>query len=106
MRARCRIVERNVQDNIVFLQDLSGQYGSRTITNDAEAVVSYYCSIYGNRLRIVYLDTDGEWWEIVWGDHNLSETSVWWNNTPSSVSVEFKSWSGLAWDILSRKEPV
>lgn len=89
MRARCSIVGRNDRDNIVFLKDLSDQFGSMTITNDAEAVVVYYRTIYGNTIRIVYQDTDDEWCEIVW---SLDDSGV-----------TFKPWRGLVWDILSRK---
>ena len=90
MRARCSIVERDDKNNIVFLKDLSPQLGSRSITNDAEAVVDYYRSIYGNQVRIVYLDTDEEWWEIVWSIGQYD------------TDVSFKQWHGLAWDILKK----
>jgi hypothetical protein len=93
MRARCSIVERDDKNNIVFLKDLANQYGSKTITNDAEAVVDYYRSIYGNRVRIVYLDTDGEWWELDWVMHD-----------PSRTDVQFKRWHGLVWDKLTKVE--
>ena len=92
MRARCSIVERDDKNNIVFLKDLSSQYGSTTITNDAEAVVDYYRSIYGNRVRVVYKDTDNEWWEIKW-TIDLDGTHV-----------NFKQWHGMVWDKLSRAE--
>lgn len=93
MRARCRVVERNDQDNIVFLKDLSPQFGGRSITNDAEGVVDYYRSIYGNGVRIVYLDTDSEWWEIVWTLERHRGTLV-----------DFKPWHGLVWDKLTKVE--
>ena len=92
MRARCAIVERDDKNNIVFLEDLLSQYGSRTITNDAEAVVDYYRVIYGNNVRIVYKDTDNEWWEIVWSIGH------------DGTTINFKQWYGLEWDILSRAE--
>jgi len=90
MRARCSIVERDDKNNIVLLEDLSPQYGSISITNDAEAVVDYYRAIYGNRVRIVYKDTDGEWWEIVWSIDR------------SGTEVSFKPWHGMMWDQLSK----
>ena len=93
MRARCSIVERDDKNNIVFLKDLANQLGSRTITNDAEAVVDYYRSIYGNGVRVVYLDTDDTWWQIV------PDQKTW-----MGTGVGFKPWEGLAWDILSRAE--
>ena len=92
MRARCSIVERDDKNNIVFLEDLSPQLGSRSITNDAEAVVDYYRSLYGNRVRIVYLDTDSEWWEIVWSIGH------------SGTEVSFKQWHGMVWDKLTKVE--
>jgi hypothetical protein len=95
MRARCSIVERDEKNNIVFLKDLSPQFGGRSITNDAEAVVNYYRSIYGNRVRVVYLDTDSEWWELVWQADGM------WD---SDFSVSFKPWHGLVWDKLSKVE--
>ncbi len=91
MRARCSITERDEKNNIVFLRDLSPYEGGPTITNDAEGVVTYYRSVYGNGIRIVYLDTDKEWWEIVWTLERHRGTSV-----------DFKPWHGLAWDILKR----
>jgi len=95
MRARCSIVERDDKNNIVFLKDLANQYGGMTITNDAEAVVNYYRSIYGNRVQVVYLDTDAEWWELVWQADGM------WD---SDFSVGFKPWHGMVWDKLSRTE--
>lgn len=91
MRARCSIVDRDEKNNIVFLKDLANQLGSRSITNDAEAVVDYYRSIYGNGVRIVYLDTDEEWWELDWVMHD-----------PSRTDVQFKPWHGLVWDKLTK----
>jgi hypothetical protein len=91
MRARCSIVERDDKNNIVFLKDLANQYGGITITNDAENVVDYYRSIYGNRVRVVYLDTDSEWWELDWVMHD-----------PSRTDVRFKPWHGLVWDKLTK----
>jgi hypothetical protein len=93
MRASSRFRDRDEKNNIVFVEDMANQTGGMTITNDAEAVVDYYRTIYGNRVRIVYLDTDGEWWEIVWQIRNSGGNYV-----------AFKPWNGLAWDILSRKE--
>lgn len=91
MRACSRFRDRDDKNNIVFIEDMANQTGGMTITNDAEAVVNYYRSIYGNQVRIVYLDTDKEWWEIVWTLERHHGTSV-----------DFKPWHGLAWDILKR----
>ncbi len=91
MRACSRLHNRDEKNNIVFIEDMANQTGGMTITNDAEAVVNYYRSLYGNDIRIVYLDTDNEWWEIVWTLERHHGTSV-----------DFKPWHGLAWDILKR----
>ncbi len=91
MRASSKFRDRDDKNNIVFIEDMANQTGGMTITNDAEAVVNYYRSIYGNGIRIVYLDTDEEWWEIVWTLERHHGTSV-----------DFKPWHGLAWDILKR----
>jgi hypothetical protein len=93
MRARSGIVERDEKNNIVFVKDLSPYDGGMTITNDAEAVVDYYRSVYGNRVRIVYLDTNEEWWEILWTLERHRGTTV-----------DFKPWHGLVWDKLSKVE--
>ncbi len=91
MKACSRFRDRDDKNNIVFIEDMANQTGGMTITNDAEAVVNYYRSLYGNDIRIVYLDTDNEWWEIVWTLERHHGTSV-----------DFKPWHGLAWDILKR----
>ena len=93
MRACSRLHDRDDKNNIVFIEDMANQTGGMTITNDAEAVVNYYRSLYGNDIRIVYLDTDAEWWELVWQADGM------WD---SDFSVSFKPWHGLAWDILKR----
>ena len=48
----------------VHLVDLSNHTHSRTITNDAEAVVESVFHEYGN-VRITYTDTDGRFDELV-----------------------------------------
>ena len=96
MRAKLTLTSRDIENNIVFLKDMSNQFIGMSITNDAENVVNYYRSIYGNRVRVVYEDTENELWEIVWVNKmNFHGTFV-----------SFKPWYGLAWDILSRKENV
>lgn len=92
MRARFRQDDRDAKNNIVFLEDLSNIIGSRSITNDAENVVNHCRSIYGNGVRIVYKDTDQEWWEIKWELHL------------DGIRVNFKPWYGLVWDRLSTVE--
>ena len=90
MRASFRVGDRDAKNNIIYLEDYANQTGGMTITNDAEAVVDYYRSLYGNGVRIVYLDTDKEWWEIVWSIGQYD------------TDISFKQWHGLAWDILKR----
>ena len=92
MKAKFTIVERNPEDNIVFLHDNAHGY-HMTITNDAESVVDYCRSLYGNRVRVVYLDTDEEWWEIVWS-----------LELDAGTVVSFKPWHGMVWDKLSKVE--
>lgn len=91
MRARCTIHDYDAKRNIVFLEDLANQTGGRSITNDAGAVMDYYRAIYGNSVRIVYLDTDSEWWEIVWQVRKSGGNYV-----------AFRPWHGLVWDELSK----
>jgi hypothetical protein len=91
MKAKFTIVERNTEDNIIFLHDDAHGY-HMTITNDAESVVDYCRSLFGNRVRIVYLDTDQEWWELDWIIGH------------SGTEVSFKQWHGMVWDKLSRVE--
>ena len=91
MKAKFSFVKRNKEHNIVFLEDLANYYGSRTITNDAEAVLRYWTHLCGNDARVVYKDTDGEWWEIFRLVKRSSET------------VGFRPWHGLVWDILQQK---
>lgn len=91
VRSRFHQVDRDIKNNIVFIEDDCNLYGGiMSVTNDAENVVTWFRDIYGNRVRIVYLDTDKEWWEIVWVlGHNGTE-------------VSFERWNGLAWDLLKR----
>jgi hypothetical protein len=91
MKAMVTQVDRDVKNNIVFIEDLSNLTGSISITNDAENVVTWFRELYGNRIRIVYKDTDNEWWEIVWTLERHHGTTV-----------DFKPWHGLVWDILKR----
>jgi hypothetical protein len=97
VRSRFHQVERNIEHNIVFIEDDCGLYNGTvmSVTNDAENVVKWFRNIFGNRVRIVYKDTDNEWWEIVWS-----------TGFSNGIFVSFKPWPGLAWDILSRKEQV
>ena len=92
MKAKVAIANRDIENNIVFLKDMSTHLGGMTITNDAENVVDYCRSLYGNRVRVVYLDTDNEWWELDWIiGHRGTE-------------VSFKQWHGMVWDKLTKVE--
>lgn len=90
MKAKVAITNRDIDHDIVYLKDMSNQLGGMSVTNDAEHVVDYCRSLYGNRVRVVYLDTDNEWWELVW---TIGRDCTY---------IAFKQWHGLAWDILKR----
>ena len=92
MKASFRVYNRDTARNIIFIEDMSNATGGISVTNDAEEVVTHFRTVYGNRVRIVYLDTDNEWWEIVWSIGH------------SGTEVSFEQWYGLDWDILSRAE--
>lgn len=92
MKAAVSLVERDIENNITYLEDRSNMLGTISITNDAENVVTWCREIYGNRVRIVYKDTDNEWWEICWALEQHG-TDVW-----------FKRWHGLFWDKLTKVE--
>ena len=92
VRSRFNTVDRDKENNIVFIEDDFDIHGGlKTVTNDAENVVDYFRSLYGNRIRIVYRDTDMEWWEIVWSLEH-----------PSRTDVSFKRWHGMVWDKLTK----
>lgn len=86
-------VETDIENHIIFIEDISDKTGAMSITNDAENVLEHYRALTGNGWRIVYKDTDGEWWEIV-----MVADGLW----DSDFRVAFKHWNGLAWDILQR----
>lgn len=95
VRSTFHQVDRNKEHNIVWIEDdcdANGDPRFMSVTNDAENVVAWFRSIYGNSVRIVYRDTSMEWWEIDW------------IMTLDGVEVSFKPWNGLEWDILSRKD--
>lgn len=75
---------------IVFIEDLAQ---GMSITNDAENVWRrVYDEIWAKTgMRLVYKDTQGEWWEMV-PTHLLFATGNW--------KIEFKRWHGHVWDIL------
>ena len=93
MKAMFVVVEWDAEHNIVFLEDIANQTGGTTITNDAENVVLYCLGIYGRDVKVVYRDTDQEWWMIDWAMHD-----------PSRVDVRFQPWHGRVWYELSKAE--
>lgn len=82
--------DRDIQHKIVFIEDMSNKTGSMSITNDAEDVLQYWHESLGKDWRVVYKDTDGEWWEIVKQISRMGE------------NIRFDRWHGLDWDILKR----
>lgn len=93
MKAQFCVAGRDHKHNIVFLEDIANHTGGMTITNDAEAVFAHWAHISGPGVRVVYRDTDGEWWEIVGYQHD-----------PNRWDVTFRPWHGLVWDRLSKVE--
>ena len=79
----------NRANGITLIRD-ENKPGYPSITNDAEYVYRNLSTfVYP---RVVYQDTDKEWWEImmVVGDR------------PSERRIAFKPWHGEVWDALSR----
>lgn len=87
MKSNFYVVEVNQTHRIVFLEDVAGPW--KSITNDAENVWSHVKQNYGTLWRVVYLDTQGEWWEIV------GPRTTW-----MGTQIGFEPWDGLAWNIL------
>ena len=94
VRSTWSIVETDNKNHISIIEDIANHTGQMTITNDAENVLEYFQDHHGKNWRVVYKDTDGEWWEIV---KIYGSTANWFGQT-----VSFKRWNGLAWDILKR----
>lgn len=86
-----RVIEYHVKHHIAYIEDLD--LGGPSVTNDAEYVYNSIRTQLG-AVRVVYLDSDREWWEI----------SMIAGNEPGDWRVVFKPWHGLVWDILNRKE--
>lgn len=91
MRAQFAMIEMDYDHNIIFIEDIANHTGGCTITNDAEAVFKHIDDNYsyaapGARLwRVVYKDTDNEWWEIKKTDDDF---------------ILFEKWHGVVWDVL------
>jgi hypothetical protein len=100
MRAQFTMVEMDYKHNIIFIEDIANHTGGMTITNDAEAVFEHIDENYSHAAptplfwRVVYKDTDNEWWEIV-------PTVGKYLGTPNTLlNVGFNKWHGHTWDAL------
>lgn len=95
MRAQFAMVEMDYDHNIIFIEDIANHTGGCTITNDAEAVFKHIDSNYSHASptpfywRVVYKDTNNEWWEMI---PALSNTGF--------SDVMFEKWHGHNWDKL------
>ena len=93
MKAQFLVRELNYEHNIVFLEDAGT---SMSITNDAEAVFKWVDENYSHAAptpaywRVVYKDTDNEWWEMV-------RVVSWDEYEPY---MKFEKWHGIVWDAL------
>ncbi len=89
MKSNWTIEHLDTKNQIVYIVDLNGP---TSVTNDVESVLQHVKINYGTRYRLVYKDSDGEWWEAkrIAGTH------------PSEWRVTFERWHGIEWDILRR----
>jgi hypothetical protein len=83
---------------IVFIEDLDRGI---SVTNDAEDV---WNRVHGDGLdgpskRLVYKDTQGEWWEMV-----PTYVDTHGTGQHSELRIKFKRWHGHVWDALNRVE--
>lgn len=85
---------RDHDRQIVYIVDAN--QGGMSITNDAQGVLNYHRDLLGSDWRVVYQDTQGEWWEIVETYVSTLDQGV----TRIEETLGFEPWSGLAWDIL------
>lgn len=98
MKAQFAMVEIDYKHNIIFIEDIANHTGGCTITNDAEAVYEYIDECYSHAAptpmywRVVYKDTDNEWWEIV-ASESLTGRKI----------INFEKWHGHVWDALKGK---
>lgn len=84
------IVDTDYKNKISFIEDICHLTGQMSITNDAENVLQHFHEWFDKTWRVVYKDTENEWWEIV---------TV---HSRTCSYVRFDKWNGLAWDILKR----
>ena len=90
VRSNWSLVDIDTKNMIFFIEDICHLTGQMSITNDAENVCNYFRQTHGPGWRVVYKDTDNEWWEIV---------PV---HSKTGIYVRFDKWHGLAWDILQK----
>ena len=74
---------------IVFIRDLN--LGRMSVTNDAEAVFEACQKAHG-RCRVIYKDSEDEWWEI-------AQAAGW---SPGEWRIVFRPWHGMVWDKLTK----
>lgn len=84
---RCDFEYVKTTDDIIFIKDLNR--GRMSVTNDADEVFRLINKIVFPGRRVVYQDSDGEWFEMV-----MNHGTDW-------SEVGFKQWHGEVWDILS-----
>jgi hypothetical protein len=92
VRSTWAMVEVDPKNMIFFIEDICHLTGEMSITNDAENVCNYFRVKHGKGWRVVYKDTDGEWWEIVMTESRMSR------------DIGFRPWHGVVWDTLQRIE--
>ena len=65
---------------------VSGDGRFAYVTNDAEAVLTYFQNKYGQDWRVVYTDSEGEQFMLSWGYY----------------AIEYTKWDGLDWYLLKK----
>jgi len=69
-------------DEFVFIEDMN--LSNVSVTNEAEYVVQSVLSAHGNRRRIVYNDSEGQWDELVHDGKQFVDFSPYKGPTPVS----------------------
>lgn len=97
MNSTWAMVLKDHAHNIIFIEDIADKTGSMTITNDAENVFAHIDVNYSHEAptpmfwRVVYKDTDKEWWEMIPYDDD------------GVLRMRFEKWHGHEWDALKGK---
>jgi hypothetical protein len=92
-RSAWNVIEVDADRKIMFIQDTCNVTGLMSITNDAEAVLESFRQTIGPEWRVVYQDTDSEWWEMV----RVTTRTMWY--------IDFRPWHGVVWDELTSTRP-